>query len=125
MTERRRAGLVLASLVFGARGVSAEGPVPAPERLTFSPILPADGLLSVQLRRIVQDSQGFMWFATFEGLARYDSREFRTFRHDPEDRRILSNNTLWDIVEDAAGNLWVGSDGGVDRWRQRPRTSTG
>lgn len=114
----RLAGVLLAGLVLGAGGASAEGPVPAPERLTFSRILPADGLPSVQLRRIVQDSQGFMWFATFEGLARFDSREFRTFRHDPEDPRTLSNNTLWDIVEDPAGNLWVGSDGGVDLWRR-------
>jgi PAS domain S-box-containing protein len=102
----------------------AEGPVPAPERLTFSRLLPADGLPSVQLRRILQDRQGFMWFATFEGLARFDSREFRTFRHDPDNPRTLSHNTLWDIAEDSAGNLWVGSDGGVDVWHRETEDFT-
>jgi PAS domain S-box-containing protein len=94
-------------------------PDPAPDRLSFSHILPTDGLPSVQLRRIIRDRQGFMWFATNEGLLRFDSQAFRTFTHDPGNSRSLSGNTIWDVVEDAAGNLWVGSDGGLDLWRRQ------
>jgi PAS domain S-box-containing protein len=109
---------LLLLLVVSSGGLAAQGPTAPPERLTFSHLLPEDGLPSVQLRRIIQDRQGFMWFATYEGLLRFDSREFRTFRHDPADPNSLSSNTTWDLVEDADGNIWVGSDGGLDVWRR-------
>jgi PAS domain S-box-containing protein len=115
---RRVTPTLLVLLALAGGGLSAQEPAPPLERLTFSHLLPPDGLPSVQLRRIIQDRQGFMWFATYEGLVRFDSREFRTFRHDAANARSLSNNTTWDLAEDAAGNLWVGSDGGLDLWRR-------
>jgi signal transduction histidine kinase/ligand-binding sensor domain-containing protein/ActR/RegA family two-component response regulator len=109
---------VAAALWLGSGApLLAQGPAPV-STLTFSTLLPEDGLPAVEVRRVTQDHIGFIWFATYDGLVRYDSGAFLTFRHDPADPRSLANNTLWDFAEDADGNLWVGSDGGLDLWRR-------
>ncbi len=72
----------------------------------------------MQVREITQDHLGFVWLATYDGLVRYDGREFRTFRKDTADPRSLSHNAVWDATEDAAGDIWVATDGGLDVWRR-------
>jgi signal transduction histidine kinase/ligand-binding sensor domain-containing protein len=61
---------------------------------------------------ILQDSRGFMWFGTIDGLNRYDGYEAKVFRYDPEDPNSLSTNPLRVVYEDQAGNLWIGTSGG-------------
>jgi PAS domain S-box-containing protein len=87
-------------------------------RINFRQFRPEDGLPNAQVRRILQDHAGFMWFATFDGLVRFDSHEFRTYRHDSSDPRSISNNVLWDIAEDRQRNIWIGTDSGLDLWRR-------
>jgi PAS domain S-box-containing protein len=103
--------LYFPALIFAAETSS-------PARINFKQYRPENGLPTAQVRRILQDHTGFMWFATFDGLVRFDSHEFRTYRHDPSDPRSISNSIVWDIVEDRQGNIWVGSDGGLDLWRR-------
>jgi PAS domain S-box-containing protein len=78
----------------------------------------ADGLPTEQVLRIFQDSRGFLWFGTADGLARYDSHEFRVFRPDPRDPHALGNGFVSDIQEDRHGNLWVATLGGLDLWHR-------
>ncbi|GAK58356.1 histidine kinase [Candidatus Vecturithrix granuli] len=61
---------------------------------------------------IFQDSRGFLWFGTKNGLSRYDGYNFIIFRHDPENPRSLSHNHVTSIYEDASGDLWIGTNGG-------------
>jgi signal transduction histidine kinase/ligand-binding sensor domain-containing protein len=64
----------------------------------------------------LQDSQGFMWFATQDGLNRFDGYEFVIYKHDPDRPDSLSNNFVQDILSDPAGGLWIGTNGGgLDR----------
>lgn len=51
-----------------------------------------DGLAQNTVMAILQDSKGFMWFGTKDGLNRYDGYQFRTFRNDPSDSTSLGNN---------------------------------
>ena len=60
----------------------------------------------------LQDQYGFMWFATQDGLNKYDGYTFTHYRHNPEKPHSLSNNFILSIFEDRAGTLWVGTDGG-------------
>lgn len=60
-----------------------------------------------------QDSRGFMWFGTTDGLYRYDGNEVREFRKNPTDSLSLPNNYIRSITEDHAGNIWVGTDNGI------------
>ena len=84
--------------------------------LNFRRFTPDDGVPASDVRRIMQDSRGFMWFATEDGVVRYDGYEFRVFRHNERDPDSLANNLVWDIKEAPDGNLWMGTGSGLDLW---------
>lgn len=77
------------------------------ERLTVE-----DGLPSGTVLGVLQDQQGFMWFATADGLARYDGYEFKVFQHDPQNPNSLSHNNTFALIETRDGLLWIGTDPG-------------
>ncbi|MDR3677091.1 MAG: PAS domain S-box protein [Acidobacteriota bacterium] len=98
-------------------GVAAAA-APANDYLSFLRLTPEAGLPTDQVTRIFEDSRGFLWFGTSDGLARYDSHEFRVFRPDPKDPHSLGNGNVTDIQEDAQGNLWIATLGGLDLWHR-------
>lgn len=57
--------------------------------------------------QIIQDRDGFLWFAAQSGLHRYDGYRLRTFRHDPDDPSSISGNWVTSVVEDRDGALWI------------------
>jgi ligand-binding sensor domain-containing protein/signal transduction histidine kinase len=61
---------------------------------------------------ILQDSRGFLWIGTEDGLNRFDGYSFRIYRHDPEEPYGLSNSHISSLYEDPSGALWVGTYGG-------------
>lgn len=65
------------------------------------------GLSSSAVRSIQQDSAGFLWIATWDGLYRYDGHEFRNFNHSPGDKNSLSNNNLVNVAIDGNDRPWV------------------
>jgi PAS domain S-box-containing protein len=104
-------------LCLRAVGVAAAA-APANDYLSFLRLTPEAGLPTDQVTRIFEDSRGFLWFGTSDGLARYDSHEFRVFRPDPKDPHSLGNGYVTDIQEDAQGNLWIATLGGLDLWHR-------
>lgn len=64
---------------------------------------------------MLQDSKGFMWFGTEDGLNKYDGYTFTVYKHDPENPNSLSNNEVRSIYEDQSGALWVGTVGGLNK----------
>ena len=72
-----------------------------------------NGLSQNTVNEIIQDSRGFIWFATKDGLNRYDGSHFKVFRHLPYGRSGLGNNTIRCLVEDADNNIWVGTNSGL------------
>src|SRR5437773_975313 len=66
---------------------------------------PSDGLPSSQVYDILQDSHGYMWFATDRGVTRYDGYTFNTFTT----RDGLQDNVVFKMAEDRHGGLWVAS----------------
>ncbi|MFT4924390.1 MAG: signal transduction histidine kinase/ligand-binding sensor domain-containing protein [Phenylobacterium sp.] len=85
----------------------AGGPVIHFDRLSIK-----DGLSQNTVKSILQDRQGFLWFATEDGLNRYDGYSFKVFRHDPQDPYSISHNFTKTLYEDSKGTLWVGTFGG-------------
>ncbi|MBN1407589.1 MAG: hypothetical protein JW956_07370, partial [Calditrichaceae bacterium] len=63
---------------------------------------------------IFQDSHGFLWFGTAEGINKYDGTTFQIYKHDPGNKYSLSNNLVNVIFEDSRGILWVGTQSGIN-----------
>jgi ligand-binding sensor domain-containing protein len=67
------------------------------------------GLSQSSIYKIIQDKKGFLWFATGDGLNRYDGHNFKIYRNDPSDPKTLSGSEIFSVTEDDLGNLWVGT----------------
>lgn len=53
-----------------------------------------------------------MWFGTTDGLNKYDGHNFTIYQNIPGDSTSLPDNSIWGLLEDSSGNIWVGTDGG-------------
>lgn len=72
-----------------------------------------NGLSSDETTCIFQDSRGFVWFGTANGLNRYDGVEILQLHHQPGNSNSLPGNRICSITEDKLRNLWIGTDEGV------------
>ncbi len=70
-----------------------------------------DGLPSDAAYVVAQDARGYVWIGTRDGLARFDAKEFRIFRHDPADYGSLPANDVSAVLIDVQGRIWVGGEG--------------
>ncbi len=86
-----------------------------PQEIRFKHITSDNGLSQNFISAIMQDSKGFMWFGTKDGLNRYDGYSFVIYRHDPFDKTTISGNYISALFEDSRGYIWVGTmDGGLN-----------
>ena len=93
--------------------------------LRFESISIEQGLSQSVALSILQDSRGFMWFGTQDGLNRYDGYEFVVYKHDPEDPHSISDNFVQSIFEDRMGALWIGTNvGGLNRLDRQTKQFT-
>src|SRR5688572_12605269 len=102
----------------GAAGASPE----TTEPVRFMHLTVEDGLSQNTVRAILQDRIGFLWFATEEGLNRYDGYTFRVFKRNRRQAGTLPDDMVTALCEDRSGRLWVGTVGGLSVFD--PRTET-
>jgi signal transduction histidine kinase/ligand-binding sensor domain-containing protein len=109
-----------------AHGAGASSSPPAwNTALRFESLSLEQGLSQSVVNVTFQDSQGYLWFGTQDGLNRYDGYHFTIFRPDPEDPSSLSDRMILDITEDTQGGLWVATMlGGLNRYDRRNGTFT-
>ncbi len=79
--------------------------------IRFQHITTENGLPQNMVDCILQDSKGFMWFGTWNGLCRFDGYSFKTFRSQDQ---TISNNFIYALCEDFNGNIWVGTNKGLN-----------
>ena len=79
------------------------------DKITFEHINEDDGLSNNYVTCILQDSKGYMWFGTQDGLNKYDGYNFTIYKHDPRDPFSLRQNRITTLYEDKSGTLWVGT----------------
>ena len=90
--------------------------------IRFDRITIDQGLPDNYVRSIVQDSHGFMWFGTANGLAKYDGYRFTVYQHDIENPDSISSNEILYVFEDSQKMLWVGTDAGLNRFNREQET---
>ena len=101
-----------ATVAFGADQNFAPG-----STVQFEHLGSEDGLSQNAGLAFFQDSRGYLWIGTQDGLNRYDGYTFKIFKHDPDDPDSISHNSILAISEDADGSLWVGTwGGGLNRY---------
>jgi signal transduction histidine kinase/ligand-binding sensor domain-containing protein/DNA-binding response OmpR family regulator len=74
---------------------------------------PDNGLSNSHITKIYQDSQGYMWIATENGLNKFNGYSFTTFFEKADDSTSLKGNYVYFILEDSHGNFWVGTMRGL------------
>lgn len=98
-----------------AAGSSAPEAYPA----TFEHLTTRDGLPQSTVYATLQDSQGFIWFGTEDGLVRYDGHRLTRYGYRREASDGLPGNFIQAIAEDAHHDLWIAvADGGLARWNR-------
>lgn len=80
--------------------------------LRFQYLTTAEGLAQNTVDCIFQDSKGFMWFGTWNGLSRYDGYTFKTYQKGSQPSG-LPDNFIRSFTEDRSGNFWIGTAQGV------------
>lgn len=91
----------------------------------FSNFTINNGLSQSLIYSITQDTTGFMWFGTKDGLNRFDGYEFKIFHHDPFDPVSIADNVISELFTDKKGRLWVGTmNGSLDLYDSRKNIFT-
>ncbi len=98
-----------------------------PVDLVFNNISIKEGLSNSNVKCIIQDYNGFMWFGTENGLNKFDGLEITTYKHNPTDSSSLIGNQIFSLFEDHNKILWIGTTLGLctynnvsDNYKQNP-----
>lgn len=75
----------------------------------------AEGLSQSIVYCILQDSKGFIWIGTQDGLNKYDGLNFHNYSNVADDTCSISNNWIYSIFEDSKGDIWIGTRRGLNR----------
>lgn len=88
----------------------------APAQYRFDTWTTDNGLPHNSIWDIVQTQDGYLWFATGQGLVRFDGVRMTVF--DKNSKPGITGNRVFVLYEDRAGNLWAGTeDNGLCRYR--------
>ncbi len=109
--------LTLLSRFFLPAALCAYGVLAQTVDVKLSHLTLEQGLSQSTVNAIVQDARGFMWFGTQDGLNRYDGYTITVFKHSSTDSNSISDNSIWSLLSDSHGDLWIATmRGGVDRY---------
>ena len=92
---------IIATLLIQSRAASQV------HDLQFEHLTVEQGLSSNSVFGVFQDSRGFMWFGTTDGLNKFDGYSFTVYKHDPLDSNSIAANNISQIYEDRSGTLWL------------------
>ena len=85
------------------------------ENYNFKNITSEDGLSQSTVETIYQDSKGYIWIGTNDGLDRYNGYEFKQYKYNKNDKNSIANNYIVDIMEDKDGYIWISTINGLSR----------
>jgi len=80
--------------------------------IKFNKLTIKDGLSQSTINCVTQDSLGFIWIGTQDGLNRYDGYSFKVFKQNAHSRTGLKDSYINCIMQDYSNNLWIGTQSG-------------
>src|SRR5690242_1505073 len=87
-------------------------PVQSSPPMQFTRLTAEDGLSQGAVMAMLEDSQGFLWIGTEDGLDRYDGYDIHRYVHDRMQPSSLPDDWVSTLVQDRTGTLWIGTEGG-------------
>ena len=115
--------LLLASALSAAEPALVRLAVSKGEDIRFSHLTRKDGLSPGQVRDILKDNQGFLWFNTSGVLNRYDGYHFKSYIRDAAHPNYPAGGFLNCIFKDQSGIIWISSNDELDRFDPVTETS--
>ncbi len=85
-----------------------------PQTQRFKHITSDNGISQSEIYVFLEDSKGFMWFGTVDGLNKYDGYNIEIFNTERNNPNSLSHNTIRSLAEDHLGHIWIGTDNGLN-----------
>ena len=85
------------------------------KNIKFNNITIEDGLSQSTVETIYQDSRGYIWIGTNDGLNRYNGYEFKYYKYDSYNKNSIANNYIVHIIEDKNGYIWVSTISGLSK----------
>lgn len=108
-------------LSFGNSHLSAE----ENRAFNFSTLNLNNGLSQLSVLDICQDTKGYMWFATRNGLNKYDGAHFTVYKHSNRDDNSLTDNHITKLLPDNVHDgLWIGTNNGLNYLNQKTNLIT-
>lgn len=91
--------------------------------LRFQRLTEKEGLPDNYVSEIAEDTLGFIWVGTRNGLHRYDGYRFRPFFHDGNNEQSLASNTIRKLKITAKNNFWIASEDHLSCFNPQTQTS--
>jgi signal transduction histidine kinase/CheY-like chemotaxis protein/ligand-binding sensor domain-containing protein len=113
------ASLLFLFLIILAFPVHAQAP-----DLKFIHLTKEQGLSNNTIECLFQDSRGFIWIGTNDGLNRYDGVKINSYKNNLRDSTSISDNYIRCIYEDHNHNLWIGTTYGLNKFNDSTGTFT-
>src|SRR5687768_6842643 len=110
--------IIICLLIFPSDGNSQKT-----FQVKFDVLTTDDGLSQGMVNSILQDKYGFMWFASNDGLNRFDGNNFTVFKNDPNDNNSIAENFIRFLFEDSKGRIWIATaSNGLDLFDRNTET---
>ncbi|AOR24009.1 ligand-binding sensor domain-containing protein [Clostridium taeniosporum] len=106
---------IIILVIFFSFVINAKNHVKAYNNINFKNISIEDGLSQSSVEDIFQDSSGYVWIGTHDGLNKYNGKEFKVYKYEEDSSKSIASNSITVIKEDDLGNLWVGTANGLSK----------
>jgi len=113
MLLKSRNQLVLVVLIFLFLFNKQAGAAIPAFQINFKQISLQEGLSQSTVFNLLQDSLGYLWVATADGLNRYDGYKFTVYKNERNNQSSIMDNNIWSLYLQNGRFLWVGTGKGI------------
>ena len=110
---------LLSALVCAALWCALPNDALAVTPARYRTVTTTDGLPCDDVQQVMEDSQGFIWAGTLNGVARYDGFRMEVFRSNIRSGDVLCDNSITTMCEDASQRVWIGTRTGLNMYDLR------
>ena len=105
--------ILLFTLLYSDLSAQTQNP-----RYNFKHLNVQSGLAQNIVYHFLQDSRGYMWLGTRNGLSLYDGTRTINFLYDEQNEKSIAGNFITRILEDSLQQVWIGTDVGISRYNR-------